>query len=261
MKKSKLLHVVLAVVFAFSLVLPCFASTPAAPEGYRYQRGLLVNEKISYAAIESMDSSMLNELMGGGPIESYTVQNFSIDENTGAVQRSLSASASDFSVGISAQRIYEKGSAYDNFKLLAACYYFTDLASFMTDVLAIAWSDEFTLYEDYAFETRETYTGSGVYKDIYNSPALSPNTYNAEIGFSYNYDMSNLSTSPHSVFIVGKVYKLDSSGTANVTAEYAHAIIDCDVSVSFSIPAGISFSPSAAQGIIKASPNYTNFNY
>lgn len=251
----------MAFAIILSMSIPAMAVTEEIPEGYRLQRGLIVNNSISYEAIESMDSVMVRELIGGGPIEAYVVESFYIDENADGIQ--LADTSASFSIGYSVQRIYEKGSGYDNFKIMAGCYYLADKYIGETDVFAMAWSDDFTLYDDYAFETRETYEGSGHYVDVFDSEVsyINPYDYNAEIGFSYSIDLGAKSTVPSAFYIVGKIYKHDSTGTANVTMKYAHSVKECNVDVTFSIPAGISFTPSVSDGVVQAVPKYASFEY
>ncbi len=265
MKSRKVIFAIVAVAMLFSLTVPVFAvsigDVTTIPEGYRYQRGLIVNNSIPFEAVEKMDSTVIREMMGGGPLEAYSVQGFSVNRSTGAIQPASITSA-DFSVGVSAQRIYEKGSAYDNFKFMASCFYIDEyVTSRYKDVLAMAWSDEFTLYEDYAIETLETTPGSGMYTDNYDSARLTRKDVNAELGISYNYDLKNHNRYPHSIHMVAKVYKPDETGTAQMTASFAHPIKDCGVDVSFSFPAGVSFTPTVTNGVVEAEPNYTDFTY
>ena len=123
---KKILSMILTAIMLVSLAAPALATEiptdVTVPEGYRLQRGLVVNEKIPYEAVENMEDAAIREMLGGGPLEAYYLQSFSIDEQTGNISRSAITDA-DFSVGISAQRIYEKGNRYDNFKFMAGCFF------------------------------------------------------------------------------------------------------------------------------------------
>jgi hypothetical protein len=261
---KKILSMILTAIMLVSLAAPALATEiptdVTVPEGYRLQRGLVVNEKIPYEAVENMEDAAIREMLGGGPLEAYYLQSFSIDEQTGNISRSAITDA-DFSVGISAQRIYEKGNRYDNFKFMAGCFFLNrDIVSLYKDKLAMSWSDEFTLYDDYAFETVETNFGSGLFVEDYNSKRLARSDVSAEAGLSYSYDLFQKSQ-PYSIYMVAKVYKLDSAGTAQVTAGYAHAIKNVDISFSVSAPPQISFTSNSSNGFIEAIPNYTFFDY
>ena len=64
------------------------------------------------------------------------------------------------------------------------------------------------------------------------------------------------------VTLVAKVYKANSSGSANVCASYGHVIITASsVDVSFSSGKEIGMSVGFASGIKKASPAYKSFGY
>lgn len=157
------------------------------------------------------------------------------------------------------ERVYQKDrTLYDNFK-------FTVIATWssgnpimnLTDKIAMAWSDNFTLYSDSCVN----YTNlnpSGTYNGTIRSSVA------AEAGISYDIQMKygvNVATEySKGCKLTVYVYKNNSSGTANVVGEYAHKTVGITaINASFSSTPNVSFSGGAVWE--EGSPSYSDFAY
>ncbi len=63
-------------------------------------------------------------------------------------------------------------------------------------------------------------------------------------------------------YLIGWIWKDDSTGTANVCADYGHVILTpSEVSLSYAKNSGVSFSVAWHAGIEEAVTAYTSFSY
>lgn len=124
----------------------------------------------------------------------------------------------------------------------------------------ISWSDEFTLYFDNGYIYTDNYRGTGEPKFDYDAMTLCE--VSNEEGVAYEADLALLERQ-NEVTLVAKVYKEDSSGTANVSAAYGHVIVmPGELSVTFTGNRNIDISVSGFHAEIEmAVPDYKSFTY
>ncbi|HZG55318.1 hypothetical protein [Paenibacillus sp.] len=160
---------------------------------------------------------------------------------------------SEFKMTTVAQRIYELSTSYDNFQFITEGDWIVNPNYEFTDAIALAWSDEFTVYDDYS------YIISGNWYD-YSRTSL--NAVVPEGGVGYDVDLQ-VGTDDDAVFLVATVYKNATTGTANVVGEYGHVeIMASSIGLGFSsTPPSVSMSVGFQSNLEKASPAYDDFAY
>jgi hypothetical protein len=128
-----------------------------------------------------------------------------------------------------------------------------------TDVIALAWTDNFTLEDDLAFTLEDL--GKGYLEADYTG--LTRNKVDGEAGVGYDVDLV-LGEDEEEVVLQALVTAPDTSGRANLVGEYGHLELrPSDISLGFSLGAQPSVSMSAGLGtnLEKASPAYDAFDY
>lgn len=233
-----------------SLSVPVFAMESTIET--RIQDGVIVDNQISEEVIENLPEGMIEEIKKDeGTIVSVTTQYVDFSEG---VQTFAVMPTSDFKLTVVSTRISEKAGK-DNFKFVACGEWLVNPIYEFTDCIGISWSDEFTLYSDYGY----AYTAGSIPK--YDYDVATRNEVVAEAGVAYDIDLK-LFDRQDEIYLIAKVYKDNSSGSANVVASYGHVIIKASgVDVSISSGKEIGMSVGFASGIEMASPDYDSFDY
>jgi hypothetical protein len=150
------------------------------------------------------------------------------------------------------QRISEKSG--DNFKFVAEADWLKSPTYEFVDTIALAWSDSFTVYHDSSYMVNHL-LGNTRYM------AGSRNKAVPEVGVGHDVDLL-VGWTDDKAILTAKVYKANSSGSANVVAEYGHIKINLsDISLGFSNSPNVTFSVNAASNIDTASPALKAFDY
>ncbi|OIU71065.1 hypothetical protein [Rossellomorea aquimaris] len=128
-----------------------------------------------------------------------------------------------------------------------------------TDVIALAWSDNFTLEDDLAY-TLEDMGNDYLERDYIG---LIRNDVDPEAGLGYDVDLV-LGEDEEAVVLQAIVSAPEESGRANLVAEYGHLEISAsDVTLGFSGGSSPSVTMEAGfnTNLEKASPAYDSFDY
>jgi len=220
---------------------------------------LEVSEGVEQEQINDLDDAMLYELsQDSGEIVSVETENSYIYEPTATtkIMAAKTMPTKDFKLTVVAQRIKEKSG--DNFKFTATGDWKASPFWELEDTIALAWSDSFTMYNDYSY----------MYGYVGSKQTMKPGSRNKvknEVGVAHDVDLQPAVTDDKAV-LVAKVYKKNSSGSANVSAEYAHVtkvakITGVTITGGGGAPPSISFDISGGAGLEEASPAYTSFSY
>lgn len=259
---KKILSIMLVVVMALSMSTAAFASETQGLISTYSTKGITVDQQISSDVVNDLPESMLKEIQNvGGTLVSVSTSYYDLD--SGGETRAVMPT-SDFKLTVSAARLDDAameadGVEGDAFVFVATGEWLVNPLYEFTDCIGITWSDEFTLYDDYGFAYTKDYMGLGI--PFYNYDALTLNDVSPEQGFAYDANLL-LFDRQDEITIVGKVYKEDSSGSANVCASYGHVIIRASsVDVSFSSGNEVAMSVGFVSDIQMASPDYEPFNY
>lgn len=214
--------------------------------------GVKFKSTISEDLINQLSSVMINELKkDDGEVISLTKKQTLLDNNEQFNPLLRTMPVSDFDMVVAVQRISEKSG--DNFKFVAVGLWNVNPVYEFTDCIGLAWSDDFTLYNDYSY-TYTNSTGTSYYS------ACTRNDVKPEVGVAYDVDLV-LGRQEDQVCLVAKVYKANSTGSANVVGEYGHVKLKASsVDVSFST-SDIGMSVGFGASIEKAAPEYQYFNY
>lgn len=183
------------------------------------------------------------------------------DDTAADISKSISTKstipASKLEIFVCVYQISEKPGK-DNFKFHAYAEWNSQPILHLTDKLAMAWSDDFTLY----------YDSCKLYNDIWPSGAFGYCTRSSvtpEAGVSYDCPMRigaggyTPAFDSYAFLLSAKVYKDNSSGSANVVSQYAHKTFGLGIGVSFSPAPSISFSGAAIYDL--SIPDYAAFSY
>jgi hypothetical protein len=219
----------------------------------------ITNGDITEEQIDSLSDAMVRELSReNGEIVSIQVTERNLDND---VSDSLSSGSfsimtmptSDFVMTTVVQRLSYWGPSYDDFKFTTEGQWLTDPVYEFTDTIALAWSDSFTLYDDEAYIVLADY------------PYIDTNTVRndvvPEVGVGYDIDMQTGRTE-ESIILYAKVYKYNSTDTANVVGEYGHVEVrPSGVDIGFSSSPDVSMSVGLGSYVNMASPDYAYFSY
>lgn len=259
MKKFLSIALFLSLIFTMSTTAFAAPSESSAPS--HQVSGISVASSISNEQIDNLPHAIKDRLQEiDATLVSVSTEYFDLDPNTGVVTRSTMPEA-DFEITVTASQLSKSEKRYDNlnesddaYEFMAVGRWYVNPNFEFTDCIGITWSDEFTLYKDEGY----TYSYGKGYKR-YSTMTL--NDVSPEQGFAYDADLQLLDRQDE-IVIMGRVYKANSSGSANVCASYGHVIITASsVDVSFSSGKEISFGVSWHAGIETASPDYAYFNY
>ncbi len=255
---KKIVSIFLCLTISFVMSSTAFAEDAQETVlTYRTNEGIIADQSISQEVISDLPESMKYELQKDeSTLVSVSTAYF--DMETGIETRTVMPT-SDFKLTVTASRLTDlqmenDGVQGDAFKFVATGEWLVNPIYEFTDCIGITWSDEFTLYDDYGYAYTE------IYND-YDYDALTLNDVVPEQGFAYDANLLLFSRQDE-ITIVGKVYKDNDSGSANVCASYGHVIIrPSSIDVSFSSGKEIGMSVGLASSIEMASPDYDYFNY
>lgn len=220
---------------------------------YTSKNGIKASTNISEETINNLPDSVKLELSNEN-CTLVSVKETYIDFETKTETLAVMPT-SDFRMIVSVARLEDEYGKEDKdcFKLIATGNWIVNPNFEFTDCIGLTWSDDFTLY------STEGYTLSyGSYKK-YSTMTL--NKVVPEQGFAYDANLK-LFDRQDEITIIGKVYKDDSEGSANVCGSYGHVTITpLSVDVSFSSGKDISFSVGFGSILEEASPDFASFDY
>jgi len=212
------------------------------------------SDDISQDQIDSLSDAMIYELSKeDGEIVSIKKVSRNLDTGNEDEIGTRTLDPDDFEMTVVAKRIYEK-SGKDNFKFVATGEWLTNPVYEFTDAIALAWSDDFTLYDDDCY----VMTSFGAKRDV-----VTLNDVDPEGGIAYDIDLL-VGRDEDEIVLTAKVYKDDDDGSANVVGEYGHVQIQASsINVGFSSGSrpSVEMSVSYAADIEMASPDYDSFDY
>lgn len=256
---KKLISLALVATMVMGMSKTAFAAESDA-NTYTTNDGITVDQSIHQSVIDNLPESTKRELQNDDGTLVFTSTTY-YDLETGSTSRSVMPT-SDFKLTVTATRLSSSQMATDGvygdaFKFVATGEWLVNPFFEFTDCIGISWSDDFTLYDDYGYTYTEDYHGM----PYYNFDALTRNDVSAEEGVAHDVDLL-LFDRQEEITLVAKVYKANSSGSANVCASYGHVVVRASsVDVSFSSGQEIGMSVGFGAGIEKASPAYASFNY
>lgn len=238
-----------------------FIETGSAATSARQVNGISVAASISDEQVSDLPHAITDRLQEVDvTLVSVSTQYFDLDPNSGTMTRATMPEA-DFEITVTAAALNsteklldDLDSTDDAYEFMAVGRWYVNPDFEFTDCIGISWSDDFTLYYDEGY----TYSYNAGYKR-YSTMTL--NDVSAEQGFAYDVDLQ-LFDRQDEIVIIGRVYKPNDSGSANVCASYGHVIVlPSAIDVSFSSGKEIGMGVSITSGIEKASPDYDYFNY
>ena len=219
------------------------------------------NQDIDYRQLSDAEKNLLDQYMHDNPeFEldtiplSITSETYYFDEDgeliSGKARGTISSSS--MTITIYTGKFYD--ATYDKIKVSATATWNSAPVFRLKDAFAVAWGDNFaaTYYSCSTY-----YQGVGWKTGQSSLVSASPN---AGIGYSVNV---NLAQTLKKVTIQVDLQKVDSTGTANVVASYAHSTLNIGgISIGFSSgeKVSISFSGSFC-GKYDTMAKMTYFNY
>lgn len=227
----------------------------------RQVNGISVAASVSDEQVSNLPHAITDRLQEVDvTLVSVSTHYYDLDPNTGEVTRAVMPEA-DFEITVTAAALSSTEKAHDDidrtadaYEFMAVGYWYVNPDFEFTDCMGITWSDDFTLYHDEGY----TYT---YWNGRKKTDTMTLNEVSAEQGFAYDVDL-RLFDRQDEIVLIGRVYKPNDSGSANVCASYGHVIIrPSSVEVSFSSGEEIGMSVGLAAAIEKASPDYDYFNY
>lgn len=217
--------------------------------------------KVKQEQIDELSDEMIEELSkNDGEIVSITQQDSTVQDSSKEVTLSQlrAMPKTDYSMTLVAQRISEKGSSYDNFKFTAEGRWLVNPFWELTDSIAVGWSDNFVMYNDYA--THYGLLGAQQY-----AWSCTRDTIKNQIGVGYDVDLKS-GCDDWKTILVAKVYKNNGTGVGSVKTEYMHTSMSpsnptIGISLGSDSKPQFSFSVSGATRKENASPAYADFTY
>ncbi len=256
------------IILMFLISISPFASVSAKSGSNKYRvnvieiggREIEVDTDLTDEEISLITPDLLSDIdLDAGPIVSVTQTASSMEDPLSAADgmvSTMSISQSQLLLTVVAQREFYS-QTYDYIRFTAIANWSDSSITFLgEDKFAIAWSDDFTLYGDWCT----------VYYDNDTTVRASRASVTPEVGVGYTINMYNgINASVYKAKIIARTKKYNTTGTANVVAEYAHETFTINPFGSISI--GLFPSPnvafSASWGIIfsEAVPAYDSFSY
>jgi hypothetical protein len=277
MKKLRLISGLLTLIFLVSGISASsvFAAKPDAASGQTKTITISGKKVVIDSAVTSQELSLLTpDVMKmfdpEGVLLSVTAKMSLMAEprqdqiSTAGMALSSTISSSQLYVITAVERITEKGTGYDNFKFTALGNWKTQPMIHDTDKMAMAWSDNFTLYSSDCVSYRTT-TDPNVLSTT--RTGVTKSSVIPEAGVSYDLktytgpDMTRDKTGILVSFrMTAKVYKNNSTGTANLVAQYAHKTIGLTgITVTLSASPSISFGGAVMYDV--SEPAYSDWSY
>lgn len=244
--KKLLISLIFFIMCLCSLSLPIYADD---------------RQTIDYGNLNDSEKELLDQYMEDNPeFEldtiplSITSETYYFDEDGELINNKArgTISSSSMTITIYTGKFYD--ATYDKIKVSATATWNTAPVFRLKDAFAVAWGDNFVA----TYYSCSTYYQSVGWKTGHSSlVSASPN---AGIGYSVNV---NLAQTLKKVTIQVDLQKVDSTGTANVVASYAHSTLNIGgVSVGFSSSDKVSISFSGSfGGKYDTMTKMTYFNY
>lgn len=214
-------------------------------------------KKVTEEQINSISDELLASLDPNGEIVGITEEASNLNTpNEGEIQMRLMPT-SDFKMKTVVQRIAAQP-GYENFQFTAEGQWYINPAYEFVDTIALAWSDDFTLYHDeslhYTTKDGRNYYFEGTRNDA-----------DGEKGVGHNIDLK-VGYSDNKSIILAKVYEKNRTGTANVVGEYGHVeVTPSSLVLAFTgggeTKPAVGFEGFGAAKVNEASPAYSAFNY
>jgi len=258
---KRIISSLLSLTMLLALTSTAFATdTQENALTYKSNEGIIAEQSISEDTISNLPESMKLELQKvDGTLVSVSTTYFDLE--TGAETRAVMPE-SDFKLTVAASRLSDAqieadGVHGDAFEFVATGEWLVNPLFEFTDCIGITWSDDFTLYYDTGYAYTKDYYGY----PLYNFDALTLNDAVPEQGFAYDANLL-LFDRQDEITIIGRVYKDNDRGSANVCATYGHVVVrPSSIDVSFSSGKEIGMSVGFGAGIEMASPDYDYFDY
>lgn len=257
---KKILSAFLSLIFIFTIISPSAAAATETPTT-RQINGMNIASSVTDEQIANLPHAVIDRLQNtDSTLVSVSTECFSLDQNTGIATHAVMPTY-DFRITVTASELSKGAKLIDGlketddaFEFVAVGRWYANPLFEFTDCIGITWSDEFTLYKDDGY----TYSYEDGHKR-YSTMKL--NDVSPEQGFAYDADLQ-LFDRQDEIVIIGRVYKPNSSGSANVCASYGHVTIrPSSIDVSFSSGKELGMSVGLAAVLEKASPDYDYFNY
>ena len=259
---KKLIPVILCCVLLFNSIGMASASEVTL-DTYRTSDGVLVDSSVDTELATDIPDEILDVLQDyHDPIlvsASVTFTDFETNSQTRASMPTSDFSLSVYAFELGALDKANDGVHGDAFLFLAMGRWYVDPFYEFTDCMGITWSDDFTLYHTSGYVRTNLSEDGSEYVDRRDTMTLK--TISPEQGFAYNVDLL-VNTREDSIVLMGKVYKADSTGSANVCASYGHVIVTAgNVSVTFAEGEPLGMTVPFTSAIESAIPSYDYFNY
>ena len=268
---KKIISAILTTVLVLTMVLGVSAESTGNEKLSRDQKIQILSQRgCPLSSIENAQDYLIDELLKDeGEFVKVTVQSYDINKEKKKLEvvskKEISGDevsiqsvmpTNDFQVTTYVERIHEKSG--DNFKFTAYGNWNTPPYWCFTDLAALAWSDNFTLY----YDSCTSYGITGLWEDW--SPVCPRCNVSVEAGVSHEIPLAKAMIG-QSYTQVAKVYKKDGTGTANVVADYAHKMVGFGgISAGFTVGGSgieIGFSADITVTYDKAMPYYSSFSY
>jgi hypothetical protein len=271
-RKFSVMMVILLVFCTFSYCPVSAASQSKSNCKLICIEGIYVNvdKNLSVSEISLLTPDVLSDVnLNDGPIlsvtQTTTTEDFDNALNSNTVMPMSVIPTSQLKLTVVAQRT-NTDPTWDYIKFTAVATWNVLPVVLLTDSFGIAWSDDFTLYDDVCYVRYRQFDMGQI---VYNTIAVARSHCAAEAGVGYQFHMhANFGNSEpwqcDRAVIYAWTKKLNSSGSMNVVAEYAHEFLSplgLTVGMSFSKSPSVSFSIPFGVGVNTASPAYDDFTY
>ncbi len=253
---------VFAFVFCFEFAISANAiNDENSVSTYTTEDGIIVDQCIAPSVVNDLPESIKYILLSEGSTL-VSVSSTYVDFDNHIETRTVMPE-SDFKLTVTVARLSDEimerdGVDGDAFRFIATGEWLVNPFWELTDCIGLSWSDEFTLYGTTGFTFDGEYSNG---TPVIDTSEMTLNSVSNEIGFAYDVDLV-VGERQKEICIACKVYKHESTGTANITATYGHVIISySDINVSYSYGNGISMGVSWHSQIQMAVPAYKAFEY
>jgi len=266
MKKSRLISMLLTLVFLVSGISASsvFAAKPDAASGQTKTitisgKKIKVDSTVSAKELSYLTPDIMSDYDPEGVIVSVSqtitpMIDVASTPTTSSMLQLSSLSANEMTLTAACERIYDKGSSYDNFKYTSWATWASQPFMDFTDKMAISWSGGFSLYSSTCTMWDNSATPHASYasrSDVVPSAGVA---YSIPVCASF---INGVETYNKKVKLIAYVYNTNATGVANLVTKYAHSTLSTGISVSFPAGASISFSGNYSEAV----PAYCSWTY
>ena len=266
MKKSRLISMLLTLVFLVSGISASsvFAAKPDAASGQTKTitisgKKIKVDSTVSAKELSYLTPDIMSDYDPEGVIVSVSqtitpMIDVASTPTTSSMLQLSSLSANEMTLTAACERIYDKGSSYDNFKFTSWATWASMPMVQLTDKLALSWSGGFSLYSSTCIMWTSGLVASTSYatrSDVVPSAGVA---YSIPVCASF---INGVETYNKKVKLIAYVYNTNATGVANLVTKYAHSTLSTGISVSFPAGASISFSGNYSEAV----PAYCSWTY